>query len=87
MGFGSSDNLASAYGIAVSGTMLFTSVLLFFAMREIWKWSLAASIAVMAPLAFVDLAFFCANSAKIASGGYVPILLGGGRLRHHDHLA
>ena len=44
--FGKSDNLAAAYGIAVSLTMLMTSVLLFIAMREIWQWSLAASLAV-----------------------------------------
>ncbi len=75
LGFGSSDNLASAYGIAVSGTMLLTSALLFCALYEIKRWPLAAAVAVMLPLACVDLAFFLANFAKIASGGYVPLLL------------
>ena len=75
LGFGSSDNLASAYGIAVSGTMLLTSALLFTALREIKRWRLVAALAVMVPLACVDLAFFLANFAKIASGGYVPLLL------------
>lgn len=75
LGFRKSDNLASAYGIAVSATMLMTSVLLFIAMREIWRWSLAASVAVAGALALVDAAFLSANLVKIASGGYVPIIL------------
>jgi KUP system potassium uptake protein len=75
LGFRSSDNLASAYGIAVSGTMLLTSFLLFHAMREIWKWPLLAVFAVMAPLILIDASFLTANLAKIVSGGYVPILL------------
>jgi KUP system potassium uptake protein len=75
LGFRSSDNLASAYGVAVSGTMLLTSFLLFRALRDIWKWSLALSLAVMAPLVLVDASFFSSNLTKILSGGYVPILL------------
>ncbi len=74
LGFKKSDNLASAYGIAVSATMLMTSVLLFIAMREIWKWSLAASGLVAAVFLIVDTSFFLANSVKIAEGGYVPLL-------------
>ena len=73
--FKKSDNLASAYGIAVSATMLMTSALLFIAMREIWNWSLARSGAVAGAFLIVDSAFFLANSAKIAEGGYVPLLL------------
>ena len=72
IGFRSSDNLASAYGVAVSGTMLLTSLLLFLALREVWKWSLGLSLPVMAPLAFIDAAFLSANLAKVLSGGYVP---------------
>ncbi|HWU27256.1 MAG TPA: KUP/HAK/KT family potassium transporter, partial [Rhizomicrobium sp.] len=75
LGFKSSDSLASAYGIAVSGTMLLTTALLFCALREIKHWPLAGAIAVMAPLALVDISFFSANLAKVASGGYVPVLL------------
>ncbi|HTW33684.1 MAG TPA: KUP/HAK/KT family potassium transporter [Rhizomicrobium sp.] len=74
-GFRSSDNLASAYGVAVSGTMLLTSFLLFRAIHEVWKWSLALSLLVMAPLAFIDASFLTANLAKVLSGGYVPVLL------------
>jgi KUP system potassium uptake protein len=73
--FGKSDNLASAYGIAVSATMLMTSVLLFIAMREIWRWSLPAAGALAGAFLVVDAAFFTANLTKIAEGGYVPLLL------------
>jgi KUP system potassium uptake protein len=75
LGFKKSDNLASAYGIAVSATMLMTSFLLFIAMREIWKWSFVASGAVSAVFLIVDASFVLANSVKILDGGYVPLLL------------
>ncbi len=75
VGFGKSDNLAAAYGIAVSLTMLITSVLLFIAMREIWGWSLIAASAVATVFLVVDGAFFAANMAKVFQGGYVPLLL------------
>jgi KUP system potassium uptake protein len=75
LGFKKSDNLASAYGIAVSLTMLMTTVLLFIAMRTIWNWSLWAAGAAAAFLFTVDAAFFSANLVKIADGGYVPLLL------------
>jgi len=73
--FGKSDNLAAAYGIAVSATMLMTSALLFIAMREIWGWSVLAAGSVAACFLVVDSAFFLANLTKIAEGGYVPLLL------------
>jgi KUP system potassium uptake protein len=75
LGFRKSDNLASAYGIAVSLTMLMTSALLFIAMREIWGWSLVAAGAVAACFLTVDGAFFLANLTKIGEGGYVPVML------------
>ncbi len=75
LGFGKSDNLASAYGIAVSLTMLMTSALLFIAMREIWGWSLVAAGAIAAFFLAIDSAFFLANLTKVAEGGYVPLLL------------
>jgi KUP system potassium uptake protein len=74
IGFGKSDNLASAYGIAVSLTMLMTSVLLFIAMREIWHWGLLAAGTVAGFFFIVDSAFFLANLTKIAEGGYVPLI-------------
>ncbi len=73
--FKKSDNLAAAYGIAVSATMLMTSALLFIAMREIWNWSLLRSAAVAGAFVVVDASFFLANMAKVMDGGYVPLLL------------
>ena len=75
LGFRKSDNLASAYGIAVSATMLMTSVLLYIAMREIWKWPFLASAAVAAGFVIVDSGFLAANLAKLFDGGYVPLVL------------
>jgi KUP system potassium uptake protein len=75
VGFGKSDNLASAYGIAVSLTMLMTSALLFIAMREIWGWSMLAAGSVAGFFLVIDSGFFLANLTKIAEGGYVPLIL------------
>jgi KUP system potassium uptake protein len=75
VGFGKSDNLAAAYGIAVSATMLMTSVLLLIAMREIWQWNLVASVAVAGTFFVVDAVFLVSNSLKVTSGGYVPLVL------------
>src|SRR5580692_2757679 len=75
VGFGKSDNLAAAYGIAVSLTMLMTSALLFIAMREIWGWNILAAGALAGFFLIIDGAFFLANLTKIAEGGYVPLIL------------
>lgn len=75
IGFGKSDNLAAAYGIAVSLTMLMTSALLFIAMRQIWGWNIFAAGGVAAFFLTIDGAFFLANLTKVAEGGYVPLLL------------
>jgi KUP system potassium uptake protein len=75
IGFRKSDNLASAYGIAVSLTMLMTSVLLFIAMREIWGWTIWAAGAVAVFFLTIDSAFFLSNLTKIGEGGYVPVIL------------
>ena len=73
--FKKSDNLASAYGIAVSLTMLLTTCLLYVAMRHIWRWSLAASAAVAGLFALIDATFVAANAVKILDGGWIPLLL------------
>jgi len=73
--FKKSDNLAAAYGIAVSATMLITTTLLFIAMRQVWKWRLWAAGALAGAFLCVDGAFFLANLMKIVDGGYVPLLL------------
>jgi KUP system potassium uptake protein len=75
LAFRKSDHLASAYGIAVSATMLMTTILLFIAMREVWHWSLAAAGAVAGCFFIVDASFFFANMAKLADGGYVPLTI------------
>lgn len=75
IGFGKSDNLASAYGVAVSATMLATSALLYIAMREVWQWSILKAGLVAAVFIIVDMSFFIANLSKILEGGYVPIIL------------
>lgn len=73
--FKSSDNLAAAYGIAVSLTMLMTSYLLFVAMRSIWHWNLICSISIAAVFLILDTSFLAANMIKVVEGGYIPLLL------------
>ena len=73
--FGKSDNLAAAYGIAVSATMLMTSALLFIAMRELWHWGLVRAGALAGTFLFIDAVFFAANLQKVADGGYIPLVL------------
>ncbi|HEX4368199.1 MAG TPA: KUP/HAK/KT family potassium transporter [Rhodopila sp.] len=75
--FKSSDALGSAYGVAVSGTMLATTVLLFYLVTRRWRWPLAAAVPVMALFGLVDSAFLAANSLKIAEGGWFPLTIGG----------
>jgi KUP system potassium uptake protein len=77
IGFGSSDNLAAAFGIAVSLTMLLTTVLLFLAMREVWHWSLPLALLVAGLFALVDLSFVGANLMKVFEGGWVPLCAAG----------
>jgi len=74
--FRSSENLASAFGIAVALTMLLTSLLMFLAMREVWGWSLPLSIAVAGLFTIVDLSFVAANMMKVFEGGWVPLVVG-----------
>ncbi|MGA2058694.1 MAG: KUP/HAK/KT family potassium transporter [Bradyrhizobium sp.] len=75
LAFRSSDNLAAAFGVAVSLTMLLTSVLMFLVMREIWGWSLPASLLVAGSFIVVDLSFVSANLMKVFEGGYVPLIV------------
>jgi KUP system potassium uptake protein len=75
LGFRSSDSLAAAFGIAVSLTMLLTSMLIFLTMREIWAWGLVASVAVAGLFVIVDLAFVSANMMKVLEGGWFPLVV------------
>jgi KUP system potassium uptake protein len=75
--FRSSSALASAYGIAVTGTMVVTAVMAFVVVHKGWRWSLAATIALIAPIVLVDATFLAANLFKIIEGGWVPLALAG----------
>jgi KUP system potassium uptake protein len=78
LGFQKSDRLASAYGIAVTGTMALTSLVYYVVMRHTWKWPRVACDAVLALFLFFDLPFFAANTVKILDGGWVPVAIGVG---------
>lgn len=74
--FGDSSSLSTAYGIAVTGTMVVTAILAIFVIRNRWKWSFPATLGLMLPLLTLDLIFLGANSMKIAEGGWMPLAIG-----------
>ena len=74
--FRSSDNLANAYGIAVTGTMVVTTALAFFVVYKLWRWPLWAAIPFIGLFLTIDLAFLAANLVKVLEGGWVPLSLG-----------
>jgi len=76
--FKTSDNLAGAYGIAVSGTMLATTILLYQVAVGRWNWKPVLAVPVIAFFATIDSSFLAANSLKITDGGWFPITVGGG---------
>ena len=76
VGFGSSSGLAAAYGVAVSATMLITTLLVYTVMRENWEWPAAPALAITIMLGMVDVAFLAANGLKITRGGWIPLLVG-----------
>ncbi len=75
--FKNSSALASAYGIAVTGTMVVTTSLAFVVVWRKWKWPLWASLLLITAFLIVDLAFLAANLMKVVDGGWVPLVLGG----------
>jgi len=75
LGFGSSSNLAAAYGIAVTGTMIVTTVLAYFVARRSWGWSAIWATLVIAGFLLVDLSFFAANAVKVLEGGWFPLVV------------
>jgi KUP system potassium uptake protein len=75
--FQNSSGLSAAYGIAVTGEMLITTVLLFIVMRRIWSWRLAGTLAAIVPFFLIDVGFLTANLAKFADGGWVPVTVAG----------
>jgi KUP system potassium uptake protein len=76
IGFGSSENLAAAYGIAVTATMLSTTVLTFFVIRYRWKMNLFLCWFATGFFLVIDLMFFSASALKLFHGGWFPLLLG-----------
>ena len=76
LGFGSSERLANAYGIAVSATMVIEVLLLAVVARWVWRWRAVSVVLAIGLMLLVDLVFFASNSAKFLSGGWFPILIG-----------
>ena len=76
IGFGSSSNIAAAYGIAVTGTMFITNLLAFVVVCNEWKWRPSLALLCLAPFALIDLGFLAANSTKIIDGGWFPLAFG-----------
>mgnify|MGYP000968327850 FL=1 len=74
--FGSSSNLAAAYGIAVTGTMLITNILAIAVAIRLWDWSPVRAILGALPFICIDIGFFLANSVKIPDGGWFPLVFG-----------
>jgi KUP system potassium uptake protein len=75
--FKSSSALASAYGIAVTGTMVVTAMMAFVVIWKGWHWSLPAAAALIVPFLAIDLTFLMANLLKVVEGGWVPLAFGG----------
>jgi len=80
LGFRTSSNLAAAYGIAVTTTMVITSLLFYVVARRRWGWSTVKASLVVGPLLIIDTAFFAANVPKIPHGGWFPVLIALGLL-------
>jgi KUP system potassium uptake protein len=78
IGFQKSERLASAYGIAVTGTMALTSIVYYVVMRHTWKWRWPVAAGLLALFLAFDVPFFAANTVKILDGGWVPVLIGVG---------
>ncbi len=75
--FRSSSAMAAAYGIAVTGTMVITTILAMIVVRRRWGWPLWKTLACVTPFLLLDLFFFGANSLRISEGGWVPLLVAG----------
>jgi KUP system potassium uptake protein len=78
IGFGSSSNLAGAYGVAVTGTMLVDTLLTFFVIRYAWRYPLWLCLAATGFFLVIDVGFFSATLLKINDGGWFPLVIGGG---------
>jgi KUP system potassium uptake protein len=75
--FRTSSALASAYGIAVTGTMVVTAMMAYVVITKCWNWGAISAALVIGPFLLIDLIFFSANLLKVFQGGWVPLALGG----------
>jgi KUP system potassium uptake protein len=75
LSFESSSNLAAAYGVAITITMVITSILFYFLVKDRWRWSLPVALGVSGLFLAIDLSFFGANVLKIGHGGWFPLLV------------
>ncbi len=73
--FGSSSRLAAAYGLAVTATMVITTILIYYVARYLWNWKPWIALSVSAVLLIVDLSFFFANLIKLFEGGFIPLII------------
>ena len=87
LGFGSSSNLAQAYGVALTGTMLVTTILTFFVIRYAWRYPLWLCVFATGFFFIIDLAFFGSAMLKIAARRLVPARARRRRVHRHDDLA
>ena len=87
VGFGSSDHLASAYGIAVTGTLAIDTLLFFFVVRALWHKPKWLAVAGCVFFLVIDLAFFGANLPKVLHGGWFPLVIAAIDLRRPRHVA
>jgi KUP system potassium uptake protein len=74
--FKTSSNLASAYGIAVTATMVITTALAYVVARRKWHWGLPRALSIFGLFLIIDMAFFSSNMTKIEAGGWVPLAIG-----------
>jgi KUP system potassium uptake protein len=75
LGFHNSTNLAAAYGVAITITMVITTILFFVLIKDHWKWPVGVAILLAGFFLIIDLSFFSANLIKVAHGGWFPLLI------------
>lgn len=76
LAFGAATRLAAAYGIAVTGTMVITSVMYYLVIRQRWNWPVARALPLLVLFLALDVPFLAANLGKFTEGGWVPVLIG-----------
>ncbi len=84
--FQSSHRLASAYGVAVTGTMFVSTLLAYVVVRQLWKWGWPRVIALLAPITVIDTVFLSSNLPKIPDGAWLPLAFGAGHGDRHVDL-